>query len=75
MAAHRYGMVSAQRCQGCGGMFLDQAELGALVEAENDWHNHQSANTAALPRITDLSTPPPPPRPRSRAFIEALFRA
>jgi Zn-finger nucleic acid-binding protein len=74
MAAHRYAGVTAQRCDSCGGIFLAKSDLGGLVEAENDWHDHQSANTAALPRITDFSSPPPP-RPRSRAFIEALFNA
>lgn len=75
MTAHRYGEVTARRCDACGGIFLAKSDLGALVEAENDWHDHQSANTAALPRITDLSSPPPPARPRSRSFIEALFKA
>jgi hypothetical protein len=75
MTAQRYGAATAQRCASCGGIFLAKADLGALVEAENDWHDHQSANTAALPRITDFSSPPPAARPRSRAFIEALFNA
>jgi hypothetical protein len=43
------------------------------VEAENDWHAHQSANTAALPRIT-ADGPPPAALQRSRAFVETLFR-
>ena len=75
MDAHTYGEITARRCQGCGGLFLSRADLGALVEAENDWHDHQSANTAALPRITDFSTPPPPAAPRSRSFLDALFKA
>jgi hypothetical protein len=56
-------------------VFLDRSSLGGLVEAENDWHAHQSANTAALPRITaDMSTPPVTAA-RSRAFVETLFRS
>ena len=75
MKPHTYGAVSARRCESCEGLFLDRADLGVLVEAETDWHAHQSANTATLPRITEFSTPPPPAPPRSRSFIEALFRS
>ena len=56
-------------------MFLERAALGALVEAENDWHAHQSANTAALPRITPDMASPPATSSRSRAFVETLFRS
>lgn len=72
MTTRSYGDVTAQQCGSCEGLFLDRASLGALIEAENDWHSHQSANTAALPRITDFSQPPPVTK-RNRAFIEALF--
>ncbi|HET6165341.1 MAG TPA: zf-TFIIB domain-containing protein [Marmoricola sp.] len=68
-----FGHVSVRRCAGCSAVFLERSALGALVEAENDWHTHQSANTAALPRITADMTPPDAP-PRSRAFVETLFR-
>jgi Zn-finger nucleic acid-binding protein len=68
------GHVMARRCTGCSAVFLERSALGALVEAENDWHAHQSANTAALPRITADMTPPDAP-PRSRAYVETLFRA
>jgi hypothetical protein len=75
MTERSYGDVTVQRCGSCSGLFLDKADLGALVEAENDWHRNQSADTATLPRITDLSSPPPTTTPRSRAFVEALFKA
>jgi hypothetical protein len=55
-------------------VFLERSALGALVEAENDWHAHQSANTAALPRITADMAEPPLAQPRSRAWVETLFR-
>ena len=72
MEPRTFGHVSVGRCTQCKGVFLDSAGLGALIEAENDWHAHQSANTAALPRITaDMA--PPAVRPRSRAFVETLF--
>ena len=75
MAARTLGLVSVNRCEECHGVFLDSSALGALVEAENDWHAHQSANTAALPRITSDMTSPPNVQPRSRAFVETLFRS
>lgn len=75
MTERSYADVTVQGCPGCGGVFLDRADLGALVEAENDWHAHQSANTAALPRITDSMTAPPVTPTRSRAFVEVLFKA
>jgi len=73
MEPRTFGHVSVRRCGSCSGVFLERSALGALVEAENDWHAHQSANTAALPRITSDMTPPDA-RPRSRAFVETLFR-
>lgn len=73
MTELRYAHASVRRCESCNGLFLARADLGALVEAENDWHAHRSANTAALPRITpDMSAPPAPPS--SRAFVETLFK-
>ena len=75
MSERILGHVTVQRCDGCSGVFLGRADLGALVEAENDWHAHQSANTAALPRITAGMSMPVPPVARSRAFVETLFKA
>jgi hypothetical protein len=75
MAERRYGHATVRRCEDCAGLFLARADLGALIEAENDWHAHQSANTAALPRITpDMTSAPAVPAP-SRAFVETLFKA
>ncbi|WP_148046820.1 zf-TFIIB domain-containing protein [Nocardioides pocheonensis] len=75
MAPRSLGLVSVRRCEGCGALFLESSALGALIEAENDWHAHQSANTAALPRITAEMSEPPAAQPRSRAYVESLFRA
>jgi len=68
------GHVSVRRCEGCNALFLERSALGALIEAENDWHAHQSANTAALPRITADMAEPPAAQPRSRAYVETLFK-
>jgi hypothetical protein len=75
MVPRTFGHVSLRRCDDCNGVFLERSALGALVEAENDWHSHQSANTAALPRITHDMETPPEAQPRSRAFVETLFRS
>lgn len=73
MSTRSYGHATVRRCDDCSGLFLARADLGALVEAENDWHAHQSANTAALPRITpDMNAPPR--TERARAFVETLFK-
>ena len=73
MAERTFGHVSAHRCAECGGVFLARVELGALIEAENDWHAHQSANTATLPRITSGMPAPVVPE-RTRAYVETLFK-
>jgi len=54
-------------------VFLDRADLGSLIEAENDWHAHRSADTAQLPRITPGMTAPPPAT-RARSYVDGLFR-
>lgn len=73
MTQRTLGHVTILRCTGCSGIFLARADLGALVEAENDWHAHQSANTAALPRIT-ADAPPPPQTTPSRSYLDTLFK-
>lgn len=73
MVARVFTHMTVHRCGGCSGVFLARADLGALIEAETDWHAHQSANTAALPRITSDMTSAPVLPAASRAFIETLF--
>jgi Zn-finger nucleic acid-binding protein len=73
MVPRTFGHVSVRRCENCDAVLLESSALGALIEAENDWHAHRSANTATLPRITQGMEPPPPSEPRSRAFVETLF--
>lgn len=75
MSTKSYADASAWQCGSCGGLFLEQSALGGLVEAENDWHAHRSAHTAPMPRITADMAAPPPAAPRSRSFLEALFRS
>jgi uncharacterized protein len=75
MVPRTFEHVAVRRCEDCSSVFLEASALGALIEAENDWHAHQSANTAALPRITPDMASPPESQPRSRAFVETLFRS
>jgi Zn-finger nucleic acid-binding protein len=75
MVPRTFGHGEVRRCDGCDSVFLERSALGALIEAENDWHTHRSANTATLPRITQGMEPPPAAQPPSRAFVETLFRA
>lgn len=73
MLEREFTHVTVHRCSQCHGIFLARSELGALIEGETDWHAHQSANTAALPRITG-DTPPPLVTAPSRAYVEVLFK-
>lgn len=75
MGTHRHGEVEVLRCHECGGIFLERADVGALSEAENDWHRGSVGHeTTAIPRITaDMTQAPPPTRPRARSYLETLF--
>lgn len=72
MAERAHSRVTVRQCESCRGVFLDSADLGSLVEAENDWHTHRSADTSRLPRITADMTAPPPTS-RARSYLDALF--
>ncbi|WP_310965019.1 TFIIB-type zinc ribbon-containing protein [Nocardioides terrisoli] len=74
MTRRPYADVTVAQCESCQGLFLDRADLGALVEAENDWHAHRSSHTQPMPRITADMTEPPPARPSSRSFLDSLFK-
>ena len=73
MSARFVGEVTVQQCSSCEGIFLERADLGNLVEAENDWHRDTGPKTQPLPRITSDMAVPPPSRPTSRSYIETLF--
>ncbi len=73
MVERPHGRVRVRQCDSCRGVFLDRSDLGSLVEAENDWHAHRSADTAQLPRITaDMAAPPSVPKTRS--YLDGLFQ-
>jgi Zn-finger nucleic acid-binding protein len=74
METRTFGSAEIARCPSCNGIFLERADLGNLIEAENDWHRNAGIHhTEPLPRITAEMTAPPPSKPRARAFIETLF--
>lgn len=73
MAERRLGDAQVSQCPAGHGVFLERADLGALAEAETDWHERSVHDTAQLPRITgDMTSPPVPPR-RPRSWVETLF--
>jgi len=73
MTTRAFGGVTVSKCSSCNGIFLERADLGNLIEAENDWHMHSGPKTEPLPRITAGMTAPPPGRPVTRSYIETLF--
>ena len=73
MVERTFGSAQVNQCPDGDGVFLDRADLGALVEAETDWHRTSAQHTAPLPRITPDMTAPPAAAPRARAWVESLF--
>ncbi|HEY9564664.1 MAG TPA: zf-TFIIB domain-containing protein [Nocardioides sp.] len=75
MQVRSIGRATVSRCPEGHGVFLARAELGDLIDAENDWHNSGGGfHTAPLPRITaDMHAPPPAPA-KAPAWIATLFR-
>lgn len=67
------GSAAVSACPDGHGVFLAKADLGALIEAEEDWHRNASHHTAPMPRITADMTAPPAMAKRSRAWVETLF--
>ena len=60
-------------CPAGHGVFLERADLGALVESETDWHRLASQGTMPIPRITPEMQPPRTSRKPARAWVETLF--
>lgn len=73
MSSRSRGDVTVHQCSACQGIFLERADLGNLIESENDWHRDSGPKTQPIPRITaDMAIPPPGP-PETRSYIETLF--
>jgi Zn-finger nucleic acid-binding protein len=73
METRTLGDGEVNACPDGHGVFLRRADLGSLVEAEQDWHRHAGQHTMPMPRITADMTVPPGSRQQSRAWIETLF--
>ncbi len=73
MESRVLGDGGVSQCPSGHGVFLARADLGSLIEAEQDWHTHAGQHTAPMPRITADMTPPPPSKPPARAWVETLF--
>lgn len=71
MALRSRGSAQVSLCPVGHGVFLERADLGALAEAETDFHERSVHDTAQLPRITGDLTPELPKQPRT--FVETLF--
>ena len=67
------GDGEVSHCPDGHGVFLARADLGDLIEAENDWHRHAGQHTAPMPRITADMDAPPAGRIPARAWVETLF--
>jgi hypothetical protein len=67
------GRINVKQCPEGHGIFLERADLSALIDAEVAWHSGEGHHTMPLPRITpDMATPPPTPL-RAPAWIVTLF--
>ena len=74
MVSQTFGDGAVYQCPDSHGVFLERADLGSLIEAENDWHRHSGQHTAPMPRITTDMQAPPSARAPARAWIETLFK-
>ncbi|MCW2795727.1 MAG: hypothetical protein JWM79_1224 [Nocardioides sp.] len=73
MDSRSIGDAEVPACPEGHGVFLERADLGALIEAETDWHRHAGQHTAPMPKITAEMTPPPVTKLPARAWVETLF--
>jgi uncharacterized protein len=73
MESRMLGDGEISSCPAGHGVFLRRADLGSLIEAEQDWHRHAGQHTMPMPRITADMTVPPGQRIQSRAWVETLF--
>lgn len=75
MASRSRGGVTLSQCTACQGIFLARADLGLLIEQENEWHLSSGPTTQPIPRIVPGMTPPPDyvPAKQSRSYLDELF--
>jgi len=73
MESRPLGDGEVRSCPSGHGVFLRRADLGALVQAEQDWHRHTGQHTMPMPRITPDMTPPKISKTQAQAWVETLF--
>jgi Zn-finger nucleic acid-binding protein len=73
MDARPLGDGQVNACPEGHGVFLRRADLGSLVEAEQDWHRHAGQHTMPMPKITAEMTAPPAVKAPAQAWVETLF--
>jgi Zn-finger nucleic acid-binding protein len=75
MAPHERGGVTVMQCRDCHGLFIRHADLGRLVEEENEWHVSSGPATQPIPRILPGMTAPPEytPAKQARSYLDELF--
>ncbi len=74
MTPRKRGGVTVAQCTSCEGLFLFRADLGLLIEQENDWHVSTGPSTQPIPRI--MPGMPPPDftvTKEARSYIDELF--
>jgi Zn-finger nucleic acid-binding protein len=75
MTPRERGRVTVMQCTECQGLFIRHADLGTLVEQENDWHVSSGPSTQPIPRILPGMSAPPeyaPPK-QARSYLDELF--
>ncbi len=75
MSERVLGHVTVHQCTACQGVFLERADLGSLIEAENDWHRDSAGRGPSRCRGSPGHDRPAAGQParRSRAYVETLF--
>jgi uncharacterized protein len=75
MTPRERGGVTVMQCTSCQSLFIRYADLGLLVERENEWHVSSGPTTQPIPRILPGMTAPPeyPPVKQSRSYLDELF--
>jgi Zn-finger nucleic acid-binding protein len=75
MVARSRGGVQVAQCTSCEGIFLARADLGLLIEQENEWHLQSGPTTQPIPRIVPGMSAPPEyvPAKQKRSYLDELF--
>lgn len=75
MTPRERGGATVAQCTSCAGIYLARADLGLLIEQENDWHVSKGPRTQPIPRITPGMTAPHEyaVAKQPRSYLDELF--